>query len=638
MFRKTFICVAGVVAGVSAGAYSSGFFNEENVVTTMYNQALDSMGLETQDSATMSDGMIKDGMAGKSEGDSFISAGVSSLGASIDNQSVTDNSGETDPLFDDVPDSDSNSLAQESLDARRTSRTPKIKRLDEDDVAAATENRNEEEEVARLAREAEAALKEAAMKKAELERRQAELERQMAEKKKIKEEQARARAKQARIEAEQARIKAEQDRIKAEWEQAQVVVETRFSKEVYESSTGEKLNYRKLVPNESKKDKLLPLVLFLHGKGERGDDNQTQLKHGLKLFAADEGMKRFPAIVIAPQCPADDFWATTVEQKDTTPEMDPQPTTSMRLVIELLDSMLLNESVDPDRVYVTGLSMGGFGTFDLIARRPTLFAAAAPLCGGGDPSASKIRRLLSMPMWVVHGTDDKTININRSREMVYALESAGASPRYSELSGFGHNIWDATYGDIELYNWMFSQSKSRAASRRPRQSQVRKPRSTGAASAKPTLASRKPAVRQPASVVSRKPTPQLRRPTPQVKRPSASAATADALLGQWKVLAASQKGKQASKKALDTMSVTFESDQFVIEMGGRQEVAKFKLSNSENTQQINILSDREGVEESAGIYKLSGDKLIICWGEPGRPRPKRFVNLTNVKSLVLERQ
>ena len=86
------------------------------------------------------------------------------------------------------------------------------------------------------------------------------------------------------------------------------------------------------------------------------------------------------------------------------------------------------------------------------------------------------------------------------------------------------------------------------------------------------------------------------------------------------------------------MSVTFESDQFVIEMGGRQEVAKFKLSNSENTQQINILSDREGVEESAGIYKLSGDKLIICWGEPGRPRPKRFVNLTNVKSLVLERQ
>jgi len=630
MFRKTFICAAGIIAGVSAGAYSSGFFNEGNVVTTMYNQAIESMGLETQDGASMSDGMIKDGMAGKSHVESFISAGASSSGTGIDNQSITDSIGETDPLFDDAYDSDNTSLAQEPLESSGISRAPKIKRLDEKDVAAAIENRNDEEAVARLAKEAEAAFKEAALKKAEFERRQADLERQMAEEKKLREEQARIKAKQARIEAEQARIEAEQARIKAEWERAQVLVETRFSKEVYESSTGEKLNYRKLVPKKSSKAKLVPLVLFLHGKGERGDDNQTQLKHGLKLFAADEGMKRFPAIVIAPQCPADDFWATTVEQKDTTPEMDLQPTPSMRLVIELLDSMLLNESVDPDRVYVTGLSMGGFGTFDLIARRPTLFAAAAPLCGGGDPSLSKIRRILRMPMWVVHGTEDETVNINRSREMVYALESAGASPRYSELSGFGHNIWDATYGDIELYNWMFRQSKRKPASLRPRKSQARKPRSTGAAAAKPTLASRKPAVRQPASVVSRK-------PTPQVKRPSAATANAEDLLGEWKVLAASQKGKQASKKALDKMSVTFESDQFVIQMDGRQEIAKFKLSNSENTQQINILSNREGVEESAGIYELSGDKLIICWGEPGRPRPKRFVNFMNVKSLVLER-
>ena len=147
----------------------------------------------------------------------------------------------------------------------------------------------------------------------------------------------------------------------------------------------------------------------------------------------------------------------------------------MRLVIELLDSMLLNDSVDPDRVYVTGLSMGGFGTFDLIARRPTLFAAAVPLCGGGDPSPTKIRRLLRMPMWVVHGTEDKSVNINRSREMVKALEAAGAAPRYSELAGFGHNIWDATYGDIELYNWMFSQSKTGTVNRRVKQTQLRKP-------------------------------------------------------------------------------------------------------------------------------------------------------------------
>ena len=419
--------------------------------------------------------------------------------------------------------------------------------------------------------------------------------------------------------------------MKDELEKAQALVEKRFSREVYESSTGEKLNYRKLVPKKTKKDELHPLVLFLHGKGERGDDNQAQLKHGLKLFAADEGMKGFPAIVIAPQCPTDQYWATTldqVEQKDTTPEMDPQPTQSMRLVIELLDSMLLNDSVDPDRVYVTGLSMGGFGTFDLIARRPTLFAAAVPLCGGGDPSPSKIRRILRMPMWVVHGTEDNTVNINRSREMVYALESAGAAPRYSELAGFGHNIWDATYGDIELYNWMFSQSKTVASSRRLQQTQLRKP---AGPKKKPAIASKNPVSRQPNTMASKS-------PSPQVKPQSDIAPKAKALLGEWKVLAASQKGKLASKKALDEMSVTFESDQFVIQIADRKEVAKFKLSDSKNAQQINIMSDREGVEESAGIYELNGDKLIICWSEPGRPRPTRFVNFMNVKSLVLERQ
>jgi len=280
--------------------------------------------------------------------------------------------------------------------------------------------------------------------------------------------------------------------------------------------------------------------------------------------------------------------------------------------------------------------MGGFGTFDVIARRPTLFAAAAPLCGGGDPSPSKIRRLLRMPMWVIHGTEDEVININRSREMVYALESAGASPRYSELKGFGHNIWDATFNDIELYNWMFSQSKATAVNRRTKQSQarnrtaVRTKRPAGTTGLKPigrttpTVAPRKTVSPQPAAKTSPQPTALDPRSKP--------------LLGQWKVMAASSKGQQANKQALERMSVTFEEDQFVIQMGDRQEVAKFKLGASEKRQEINIISNLEGVKESAGIYELNGDKLIICWGEPGRPRPTRFVNFMNVKSLVLKKQ
>lgn len=593
MFRKTFICVAGVVAGVSAGAYSSGFFNQENIVTTTYSQAVDRMGLGEHDDASISNGFAS------GEAESLVSGSVN-VSAATEPAALTDTSG-----------SGSGNLAHELLAAGGISRSRLTEPLDSQGMATDLANKAEEK----------AALKAALKKEKELAARKAELQRELAEIEKDKVEESR---RQAQAQA-QALVEA----------RLQKLVETRFAKEVYESSTGEKLNYRRLMPNNLQKDKLYPLVIFLHGKGERGDDNQSQLKHGLKVFAADEGMKRFPAIVIAPQCPADQLWAATLEQKDTTPKMTPQPTPSMRLVIELLDSMLLTESVDPNRVYVTGLSMGGFGTFDLIARRPALFAAAVPLCGGGDPSPAAIRRLLRMPMWVVHGTDDSVVNINRSREMVYALESAGAAPRYSELEGFGHNIWDATYGDIELYNWMFNQSKAGVINRRTQGPQASRAnnasRSTAAARANSANASRRPTSRRPTPIGSA-------RPRQQLTQPSSIENRTQALLGQWKVLAASQKGKQADKKILEKMSVTFEKDQFVIQIDDRKEVAKFKLGNSARTPQINIISDREGIKESAGIYELRGDRLIICWGEPGRPRPTRFVNFMNVKSLVLEKQ
>ena len=144
MFRKTFICVAGVIAGVSAGAYSSGFFNEENVVTTMYNQALDQMGLETHDNDLISDGMIKDGMAGKSESGSLVSAGIASSGPDIDSQTVAGAFGglSASPSASLIPnsaDSGGKSLAQELLEANRPSRSPKIKRLDIEELAVGIE-------------------------------------------------------------------------------------------------------------------------------------------------------------------------------------------------------------------------------------------------------------------------------------------------------------------------------------------------------------------------------------------------------------------------------------------------------------------------------------------------------------------
>lgn len=611
MLRKTFICVAGVVVGVSVGAYSSGFFNQDNVVTTTYNEMMDRVGLEEFVDTSVSDAFHAN------EDGTLVSAGLDASRDGTDIGVFAETS-ETTTASAHASGSDTVSLAEELLAANNIRRSPKIESHEMEDDAF---SQREEVSISEID-EAKAALEEAMLKREELKRQQAELERRQAELRQLELKRKRAEARRA----EQERIRAEQARIQAELEQAQAVVEERFSKETYISSTGETLNYRKLSPNKLSENKLYPLVVFLHGKGERGNDNELQLKHGLKLFADDEGMKRFPAIVIAPQCPEDELWSTTLAQKDTTPSMDAQPTPAMRLVIELLDSMLLTESVDPDRVYVTGLSMGGFGTFDLITRRPTLFAAAVPVCGGGDPSPAKLRRLLKMPIWVVHGTEDKVINIDRSREMVFALESGGATPKYSELNGFGHNVWDATYSDLELYNWMFSQSKKGAIKRGSAAKSVvglRRPTRT-----RPTNAAPKRVVRPTTPQVSVLPRPQTKQLNPKVLP----------LMGKWKVLSASQKGKQASKEALEKMSVIFEGDKFIIQTDDRQEVTKFKLSGSRNAQQIDFIPNRKDRKESAGIYEINGDKLIICWGAPGRPRPTRFVNFMNVKSLVLEKQ
>ncbi len=682
MFRKTFICAAGIVAGVSAGAYSDGFFNEKNVVTDTYQQTMQKMGFASSTPATVS-------MASSAEVPAednadmqtafneaaqpasepvpvrFEQTGVtdnedrlrelelpSSVAAStpasierkapITNQSTTPRAPRENSIIDQGDESGRTASEDSATDAKidelqRTlekvakalekSAVDSGKQVDDDAAAA----------IAALAAEAESAARAANLKQAELKRKQEELATRRAEEKQRQMEVRRKQAELARLEAEQARIKAEEDRMKAEATKAQALVDQRFSKEVYESSTGEQLPYRKLVPKSTDDNELKPLVLFLHGKGERGSDNQLQLKHGMKLFASDKGMKAFPAIVIAPQCPDDQLWADTLLEKDDAPKMRPKPTSAMRLVIELLDEIQLTDPVDPDRIYITGLSMGGFGTFDLVARRPGVFAAAAPLCGGGDASPGIIRRLTRTPWWVVHGADDRAVNVNRSREMVYALESAGAAPRYSELEGFGHNVWDAAYSDIMLYDWMFNQSRSGVINPVLERSQINNAtannrtstrETTNTAAASKAIASVKPD-RTPVSVTTEPQTSVSRKKVnPQL----------EPLLGTWKVLAASQKGQQASKKVLSRMQVIFEQDRFVIQIGDRQEIAKFKLSDSKKVRQIDILSNREGIKDSAGIYELRGDKLIMCWAEPGRPRPTRFVNFINVKSLVLQKQ
>ena len=237
----------------------------------------------------------------------------------------------------------------------------------------------------------------------------------------------------------------------------------RFEKRTFRGSQGDKLLYRVLPPRELEKGKKYPLVLFLHGAGERGSDNRKQLVHGMKDFASAEVAAKYPAFVIAPQCPSGKQWVE-VPWSAKSHKLPAEPSVPLRLSLELVDQSIASLPIDPSRVYVTGLSMGGYGTFDAICRRPGLFAAALPICGGGDENlAPKIR---SVPIWIVHGDADRVVVPSRSENMFEALKKAGGTPRLTLLKGVGHNSWSSTYSNPATYQWLFSQKRKGKATDR----------------------------------------------------------------------------------------------------------------------------------------------------------------------------
>ena len=232
----------------------------------------------------------------------------------------------------------------------------------------------------------------------------------------------------------------------------------RFEARVYECASGDSLPYRLLKPKDYAPEKEYPLVLFFHGAGERGDDNRRQLIHGMNEFASDEMMEKRPCFVAAPQCPSDIQWVDTPWMLDAH-TMPDEPTTPMRRALELSSALEKEFSIDARRIYVTGLSMGGFGTWDAIQRHPHRFAAAVPVCGGAD--VAKAKDIAHIPVWVFHGDRDGVVKTKRSHDIVAALKKAGGSPRYTEYPNTGHNAWKATYGNSEMYEWLFSQRKAK---------------------------------------------------------------------------------------------------------------------------------------------------------------------------------
>lgn len=229
-----------------------------------------------------------------------------------------------------------------------------------------------------------------------------------------------------------------------------------FEPREYVGTNGKPLKYRLIKPVGYKPGKKYPLVLFLHGAGERGNDNAAQLKHAAKDLCNPELRTKYPAYVVAPQCPNDKKWSEVDWSKDAS-ELPESPSDSMQTIKELLDDMVENAGIDRNRIYITGLSMGGYGTWDAIARYPNYFAAAAPICGGGDPKTAN--KFKSLPIWCFHGAKDTVVKVGRSREMVEALKAVGSPIQYTEYPELQHDSWTETYANPEFYDWLFAQRR-----------------------------------------------------------------------------------------------------------------------------------------------------------------------------------
>lgn len=235
--------------------------------------------------------------------------------------------------------------------------------------------------------------------------------------------------------------------------------ESLFESHVFKNAAGQTLPYRLMKPVDLQAgaSARYPLVLFLHGAGERGDDNIKPLVHGMKEFAKDDVRRKYPCFVVVPQCPDGKRWVEVDWTLDSHEQL-PENSVTITLVLELMASLQKEYPIDENRLYATGLSMGGFGIWDLITRNPKMFAAAAPVCAGGDEQVAY--KAVKIPIWAFHGDKDTVVKPSRSRNMVAALEKAGGQPKYTEYPGVGHDSWNQAYADPKLMEWLFDQRRA----------------------------------------------------------------------------------------------------------------------------------------------------------------------------------
>ena len=239
----------------------------------------------------------------------------------------------------------------------------------------------------------------------------------------------------------------------------QLIPQSEYEARTFTALNGGTIGYRLLKPANYDASKKYPLVLLLHGSGERGEDNAAQLKYGAALFLKPEAREKFSCFVVVPQCPPNQKWAD-IDWSSDTPTQTENVSEPMGRVLGAIDGLQKEFSIDADRLYVTGLSMGGYGTWDLITRNPEKWAAASPICGGGDKT--KAARAKELPIWAFHGALDKTVKPERTIELIAALEAAGGHPLYSEYPYASHDSWSTAFAEPEFLPWMFAQRRGAA--------------------------------------------------------------------------------------------------------------------------------------------------------------------------------
>lgn len=233
-------------------------------------------------------------------------------------------------------------------------------------------------------------------------------------------------------------------------------IQQNYEKKWLVSNDNDTLHYRIQNPLNAKIDNKYPLIIFLHGLGDRGSDNEIPLRILPPVFKDSLNKGKYPCYLLVPQCPEKFVWVDFPDFPKSIVPTD-KPTPASQLTLDLINILIDSKNIDSQRIYITGFSMGGEGTFDMLIREPDLFACAVPICSVSDTSKASL--IKDIPTWLFHGSKDNVNEVKYSRLMYEAMKKCGGNPKYTEYPNLNHNSWDRAYSEPDLLKWMFDQKR-----------------------------------------------------------------------------------------------------------------------------------------------------------------------------------